>query len=162
MIVIGIDPGTRYTGFGIVEQQGNTIRRLTSGRIKAGDSKVPLPQRLAIIYDNLDDLMRQYTPDHGAIEGIFVARNAMSSLKLGHARGVAMLAMHLHHVPLEEYSPASIKQSIAGNGRASKDTVQHMVQLQLGLKGRLLEDESDALACAICHCHAIKFQTRLS
>lgn len=161
MIVIGIDPGTQYTGFGILESKGNTMTRLSSGRIRAGTSKVPLPERLKIIYENLHTVLEEYKPQYGAIEGIFTARNAMSSLKLGHARGVAMLALHLHDVELCEYPPASIKQAVAGNGRASKDTVQMMVKMTLGLTGKLLEDESDALACAICHCHTIKFNQRL-
>lgn len=161
VIIIGIDPGTRLTGYGIIEKQGNQLKRVTSGRIRAGDSDVPLPNRLAIIYEALSEIMRAYSPTHGAIEGIFTARNAMSSLKLGHARGVAMLAMHLHNIELHEYPPATIKQAVAGNGRASKDTVQFMVKRVLNLSGELLEDESDALAIAICHSHTITFQQRL-
>ena len=161
MIVIGIDPGSRFTGYGIVEKQGNQLRRVTSGRIRAGDSEVPLPDRLAIIYEGLSEIIKTYEPTSGGLEGIFTARNAMSSLKLGHARGVAMLTMRLFHVELHEYSPSTIKQAVAGNGRATKDTVQFMVKRVLNLQGELLEDESDALAIAICHCHTITFQQKL-
>lgn len=162
MIVIGIDPGTRYTGYGVIEKTGNKLTRLTSGRIVAGTSKDPLPQRLAKIHDGLDEVLRAYPPDTGALEGIFTARNAMSSLKLGHARGVAMLSLHLHGLSVNEYAPASIKQAVAGNGRASKDTVEAMVRMLLGIKGALVEDESDALAIAICHCNTANFYARLS
>lgn len=161
MIVIGIDPGTRFTGYGIVEKQGNQHRRVTSGRIRAGDSSVPLPDRLAIIYEGLSEVIKTYEPVSGGLEGIFTARNAMSSLKLGHARGVAMLTMRLYNVELHEYSPATIKQAVAGNGRATKDTVQFMVKRVLNLQGELLEDEADALAIAICHCHTINFKQKL-
>lgn len=161
MIVIGIDPGTRFTGYGVVKKQGNKLARLTSGRIVAGTSKDPLPERLAKIYAGLHDVLTDYKPDHGSLEGIFHARNAMSSLKLGHARGVSMLTLQLHDVELHEYSPASIKQAVTGNGRASKDAVEQMVRLVLGIRGELVEDESDALAAAICHCNTFGFTQRL-
>ncbi|MEC9440672.1 MAG: crossover junction endodeoxyribonuclease RuvC [Myxococcota bacterium] len=161
MIVIGIDPGTRFTGYGVVEKNGNKLTRLDSGRINAGTSKDPLPERLERIYDGLHNVLAQHKPDHGSLEGIFHARNAMSSLKLGHARGVSMLALKLHEVELHEYPPASIKQALTGNGRATKESVEQMVKLLLGIRETLLEDESDALAAAICHCNSIDFHRRL-
>lgn len=161
MIVIGIDPGTRFTGYGIIERQGNQLQRIASGRIKAGSSSVPLGDRLVRIHDELSALLTEHQPTTGAIEGIFTARNAMSSLKLGHARGVAMLCLHMHNVALSEYPPAVIKQAVTGNGRASKDTVEFLVRRLLNITGDLEEDESDALAVAICHCNTIKFEQRL-
>lgn len=162
MIVIGIDPGTRFTGYGIINKEGNKLTRLASGRIVAGTSSDPLGERLAKIYEGLDEVMRTHTPEQGALEGIFTARNAMSSLKLGHARGVAMLSMHLHGIALSEYPPASIKQAVTGNGRASKESVEQMVRMLLSLRDMpLAEDESDALAIAICHCNTYGFKQRL-
>lgn len=162
MIVIGIDPGSRYTGYGIIEKTGNKLTRLASGRIVAGTSDDPLGQRLVKIHEGLAELLSAHKPEHGALEGIFTARNAMSSLKLGHARGVAMLALHLHNIPMVEYPPSSIKQAVAGNGRASKDTVETMVRMVLNLRQEeLSEDESDALSIAICHATLVNFKQRL-
>ena len=107
-------------------------------------------------------MLEVHRPQEGAIEGIFHAKNAMSALKLGHARGVAMMLLHLHEVELMEYPPASVKQAVTGNGRAKKDTVEQMVRMMLGIRGDLSEDESDALAVAICHCNTIQFHRRLS
>lgn len=162
MIVFGIDPGTRYTGWGVVRKKGNQLKRLDSGRIRAGTSKDALADRLARIYEGLDEALERWEPDCGVIEGIFTARNAMSSLKLGHARGVAMLTLRLHEVELHEYPPANIKQALTGNGRASKARVEQMVRMILSLRQiELLEDESDALAAAICHCNTANFHARL-
>jgi len=162
LIVIGIDPGTRYTGYGVVKKEGNKLTRLTSGRIIAGTSADELGDRLVKIHDGLQEVLEAYKPECGALEGIFTARNAMSSLKLGHARGVAMLMLHMHGVELTEYAPASIKQAVAGNGRAKKATVEHMVRMILNLRQmELSEDESDALAIAVCHCNTAGFYSRL-
>ena len=160
--MIGIDPGSRWTGYGIIDKKGNQLVRVASGRIKAGTSKDPLPQRLAVIHTELKAILDTYQPEEGAIEGIFHAKNAMSALKLGHARGVAMLMLHLAEIELHEYPPASVKQAVTGNGRAKKDTVEQMVRMMLGIRGDLVEDESDALAVAICHCNTIQFQRRLT
>lgn len=159
--VIGIDPGSRFTGYGIIEKRGNTLTTIASGRIVAGSSSVPLAQRLSVIYTELDVILKRYEPEFGAIEGIFHARNAMSSLKLGHARGVAMLTLELHNITLHEYPPASVKQAVTGNGRSSKDNVERMVRMLLSIQGDLAEDESDALSIAICHCNTINFKRRL-
>ena len=162
VIVIGIDPGSRYTGYGVIRKRGNALERLGSGRIVAGTSADALGARLVKIHEGLEAILSEFRPEQGALEGIFTARNAMSSLKLGHARGVAMLALHLHHVPMTEYAPASIKQAVAGNGRAKKESVEQMVRLLLNVRADpLSEDESDALAIAICHCHTAGFHQRL-
>ena len=102
---------------------------IASGRIVAGTSKDPLPERLAKIHEGLTEVIREHAPTGAALEGIFHARNAMSSLKLGHARGVAMLTVQLHDLTLHEYPPASVKQAVTGSGRATKDTVAHMVKI---------------------------------
>ena len=160
MLVLGIDPGSRYTGYGIVQKKGADILYVASGRInaaRAGD----LSSRLPVIFDGIQQIIQEFTPETAAVESIFHAKNAMSSLKLGHARGVALLALQLAHLPLTEYPPTSVKQSVAGYGRASKDDVQRMVKLTLNIQGTLAEDASDALAVAICHCHAAGFHNRL-
>jgi len=161
MIVIGIDPGTRYTGYGIIEKRGNALTRLHSGRIIAGTSKDPLPDRMGLIYEGLTEVFGAYGPETCALEGIFTAKNAMSALKLGHARGVAMLTARMHDAPVFEYPPASVKQAVTGSGRATKDTVQLMVRRLLGYTEAMSEDESDALAIAICHCNTHSFYQRL-
>ena len=162
MYILGLDPGSRYTGYGIVEKRGNRLRHVTSGRINAtrGEGFV---ERLEIIYDGLCSILDEWTCDQAAIESIFTARNAMSSLKLGHARGVALLAARKHAgVPLAEYAPAQVKLAVAGSGRARKDTVRLMVTRTLGVSGELSEDASDALAVAICHAHCLDFERRLT
>ncbi|MEM1347592.1 MAG: crossover junction endodeoxyribonuclease RuvC [Myxococcota bacterium] len=161
MIVIGIDPGTRYTGYGIIEKRGSALTRLCSGRVVAGTSKDPLPERMGLIHEGLTEIFSTYAPEACALEGIFMAKNAMSALKLGHARGVVMLTARLHHAPVYEYPPASVKQAVTGSGRATKDTVQLMVRRLLGYTSAMSEDESDALAAAICHCNTQSFYQRL-
>ena len=162
MKVIGIDPGSRFTGYGIIEKRGNQLLHIASGRIVAGTSKDPFPERLAKIHREHDELLSEHEPEFGALEGIFHARNAMSSLKLGHARGVAMLTLQLHDAEIHEYPPASVKQAVTGSGRASKDSVAQMVKMLLGeQRTEMSEDQSDALAIAICHCNTINFHRRL-
>lgn len=160
MLILGIDPGSRYTGYGVVRKSGSDIIYVASGRInaaRAGD----LSERLPVIYGGIQEIIAEFEPDQGAVESIFFAKNAMSSLKLGHARGVSLLALQLADIPLYEYPPASVKQAVAGHGRANKDEVQTMVKMVLQLQGDLAEDASDALAVAICHCQAAGFQDRL-
>lgn len=161
VLVIGIDPGSRYTGWGIINKQGSKLERVASGCIYALKGDPPLSDRLVMIYDGLREVLEEHKPEYGAIEAIFTAQNPMSSLKLGHARGVAMLALRLHNVELGEYPPASVKQAVAGNGRATKDTVEFMVKRLLSIQDKLQEDESDALAVAICHCNTINFKAKL-
>lgn len=162
MRILGIDPGSRYTGYGIVEKHGNRLRHVASGRINAtkGDAFM---DRLEIIYDGLCSVLDEWKCEAAAIESIFTARNAMSSLKLGHARGVALLAAKKHAgVPVAEYAPAQVKLAVAGSGRARKDDVRMMVTRTLGITGQLSEDASDALAVAICHAHCLDFERRLT
>lgn len=160
MRVIGIDPGTRVTGYGIVEQQGRAIRHIENGNI-GPDHKLPLPRRLLCIHDELVRLIEIHRPDIAAIEDVFVAKNARSSLLLGHARGVAMLAASAAGMGIAEYSPAEVKQAVVGQGRAAKNQIQEMVRIILGLPEVAAEDASDALAVAICHCHASGLRERI-
>ena len=149
MIILGIDPGSRCTGFGLIDNQPNQITYMHSGffKIKGED----LAQRLGQIYQSIEELIRQYQPQHMSIEQVFMSRNASSALKLGQARGAAICAGHLGGLTIAEYAPRQIKQAIVGSGSASKDQVQHMVRHLLSLRQPLQEDESDGLAIAICH-----------
>lgn len=149
MIILGIDPGSRITGFGIIDNQTNQIKYIYSGNIKvSGDS---LPQRLGNIYSRVDEVIQQYQPEQMSIENVFMARNADSALKLGQARGAAICAAHQAGLEIAEYAPREIKQAVVGKGAASKEQVQHMVKRLLGIQQVLQADEADGLAIAICH-----------
>ncbi len=154
MRVLGIDCGTEYTGYGVVELCTNdTLVCLTCGAIKLS-TREPLPSRLSTIFHRLGDLIAEHHPDDVAIEDVFYAVNVKSALKLGQVRGVAMLAASSAGLEVAEYSPLSIKSAVVGYGRAEKQQVQHMVTRLL----RLTEipeppDAADALAIAICHLH---------
>lgn len=149
MIILGIDPGSRCTGFGLIDNQPGQITYMHSGFFKIqGES---LPHRLGGIYQHIDELIRQFRPQQMSIEQVFMHRNADSALKLGQARGAAICAGHLAGLEIAEYAPREIKQAIVGSGAATKDQVQHMVKRLLGLREPLQADESDGLAIAICH-----------
>ena len=147
--VLGIDPGSRFTGWGIIDVQGSQLRPIASGVIEAGEG--PFISRMVIIGDALDEIIKLHKPDEAAVEAIFHSKNSQSALKLGHARGVALLSIGRAGLGLAEYPPARIKQSVAGHGRASKEQVQKMVHMLLGQAKPYREDESDALAAALCH-----------
>jgi len=149
--LLGIDPGSRYTGYGVIEGIGKTPAYLASGCIKVtGDT---LAEKLQCIFLGITQIVSMYQPDEVAIEQIFLARNADSALKLGQARGVAILAVAQAELPLAEYSAKRVKQSVVGRGNASKDQVQHMVASLLKLSGKPQADAADALAIALCHFH---------
>jgi crossover junction endodeoxyribonuclease RuvC len=154
MRVLGIDCGTEYTGFGVVELGHNdTLVCLTCGAIKLS-VREPLPLRLAIIFDRLGAIIQEHKPDDVAIEDVFYAINVKSALKLGQVRGVAMLAASSAGLEVAEYSPLSIKSAVVGYGKAEKQQVQHMVTRLLNLsKVPEPADAADALAIAICHLH---------
>ena len=155
MKIIGIDPGSRITGYGIIERDGNRNQYISSGSILLKEP-LSLAERLVILDEKLDQVLQEFSPDCGSIEAIFFSKNAKSALILGHARGVALLKMAIHRLPIYEYTPLEVKQSLVGAGRASKEQVQHMVRVLLNLKQHLMnEDESDALAIAITHAHFI-------
>lgn len=151
-IIIGIDPGSRITGFGIIQCEGNQSRYLDSGclRITADNPG----ERLQQIYVGIKEVVQQYQPHEAAIEQIFMHQNPGSALKLGQARGAAIVALGM---PIAEYSARQVKQAVVGYGAAKKDQVQHMVKCLLNLSQKLQADAADALAIALCHAH-----TRLS
>jgi len=150
--VLGIDPGSRVTGYGLIETNGMRSRYLGSGCIRttSGD----FPQRLGEIFNGVRGVLADWGPQEVAIEQVFVSRNASSALKLGQARGAAITAVVTLDLPIFEITPAAVKQGLVGNGRAEKAQVQHMVRVILGMQGKMALDESDALAIALCHAHS--------
>jgi crossover junction endodeoxyribonuclease RuvC len=153
--VFGIDPGSARTGYGCVQSDGSRHRLVACGAIAMAPSN-SFPEKLKIIHAELGALIALHRPDCVAIENLFHAINARSALKLGHARGVAMLAAVEAGVPIVEYTPAEVKQSVVGYGRAEKRQVQSMVQLLLGLAEPPSPfDAADALAIAVCHLHRV-------
>ena len=161
MRVMGIDPGSLCTGYGIVEETGGRLTSVHFGSI-ASKSKSAFEHRLKSIYDGLASVMEEYQPDTVAVEEVFYATNVKSTLKLGQTRGVALLAAAKADIALAEYSPLEVKQSVVGYGRADKNQVRDMVTaiLKLQTKPEPL-DVSDALAVAICHLHSYKARARL-
>ena len=154
MRTFGIDPGTERTGYGCVETAGSRHRVVLCGAI-ATPSSASFPEKLLVIHQRLAALIAECQPDCVAIENLFYAVNARTALKLGHARGVAMLAAVEAGLPVVEYTPAEIKRAVVGYGRAEKEQVQHMVKLLLGMAAPPSpHDAADALAVAICHAHS--------
>jgi crossover junction endodeoxyribonuclease RuvC len=153
MIILGVDPGTLITGYGVIDNRNGKMAVLACDAIR-NNSNVPLPVRLKRIFDALNDVMEKYSPEEFAIETAFYGKNAQSALKLGHARGVAMLAAVLRDIPTREYSPREVKKAIVGKGSASKQQVQYMIASLLKLKQTpKYYDVTDALAVAVCHVH---------
>ena len=150
-IILGIDPGSRTTGFGLINAVGARTEYITSGCIRVGTTD--LPSRLANIFTGIGDIIRQYKPQQFAIEQVFMAKNPDSALKLGQARGAAIVAATQAQLPVAEYSARQIKQSVVGKGSADKTQVQHMVKHLLNLSGTPQADAADALAVALCHAH---------
>jgi crossover junction endodeoxyribonuclease RuvC len=153
MRILGIDPGTRITGYGIIDKSGNHLRHLDNGAIHTR-TDAPLADRLQTIYDGLCGVIAEYGPHAMAVERIFVAKNALSALKLGHARGVAMLAGVHAKLPVAEYTAVEVKNAVVGYGKAAKAQVQQMVRILMNLPEIAQEDASDALAVAICHANS--------
>lgn len=148
--VLGIDPGTRVTGYGIVEGDSSRLSLLACGEIKL-DTNVEMASRLIALYEEIISIITEFHPDSAAVEKVFVSRNADSALKLGHARGVVLLAVRKSNLDLYEYTPAMVKKSLTGNGRAEKFQVAGFVRAILGLDETISPDASDALAVACCH-----------
>jgi crossover junction endodeoxyribonuclease RuvC len=149
--ILGIDPGLRITGFGIIEKNGSKLRYVVSGRIKSGDAD--LADRLKTILAGLREVIEMHHPRQVALEKVFVNVNPASTLALGQARGTAICAVVDAGLPLSEYTALQVKQAVVGNGHAKKEQVQEMVKRLLGLAGAPSADAADALACAICHAH---------
>ncbi|KIH77036.1 Holliday junction endonuclease RuvC [Geoalkalibacter ferrihydriticus] len=161
MRILGIDPGSRATGYGLIEKQGNRLVHIDNGVILTGN-ETALSKRLEIIYRQLAEIITRYEPDTMAVEQIFLARNALSALKLGHARGVALLAGVHQDLPVYEYTALQVKSAVVGYGRAAKGQIQEMVKILLNLPEIAQEDASDALAVAVCHAHSVGLNTSLA
>ena len=156
MIILGIDPGTNITGYGIIKYEKNACKKIASGIIRLPFSK-PIPSRLKIIYEELNNLMKKYKPDEFAIETAFYGKNVQSAMKIGYARGVSILAAVHNEIPTNEYSPREVKKSVVGKGAASKEQVSYMIRSLLNIKANgIKSDETDALAIALCHAFRMK------
>ncbi len=149
--ILGIDPGSRFTGFGIIELNAGRSRWVNSGCIRVAGAT--LAEKLCLIAEGINSLLDEYQPDEMAIEKVFVSHNVDSALKLGQARGAAISTVALRQIPVSEYSPTQIKKAVVGKGNAAKTQVQHMVVSLLGLSDSPQEDAADALAIALCHAH---------
>ena len=149
--ILGIDPGSRLTGFGVLDFDGDRPTYVTSGTVRSRDGT--FSERLKRIFVSVGEIVDEYRPDIVAIESVFMARNAGSALKLGHARSAALCATFAYDVEVFEYAPREIKQAVVGTGSASKEQVQHMVVSLLQLDGTPSNDAADALAAALCHGH---------
>jgi crossover junction endodeoxyribonuclease RuvC len=151
-LILGIDPGLRHTGWGIVAQEGNRLSFIAAGRINP-DPELPMVSRLLHIADELAAIVGKHAPTEAAIEETFVHKSAASALKLGQARGAAMLALAQAGLDVTEYAANRIKQSVTGYGHADKNQIQAMINMLLPGSGKLAADAADALAVAICHAH---------
>lgn len=156
--IIGIDPGLRNTGWGVVEQEGTRLSYVADGALHS-DAALSLAERLLQLHSQLLEVLRAWSPDEAAIEETFVNKDARATLKLGQARGVVMLAPASLKIPVSEYAPNVIKKSVVGAGHAEKDQVKHMVKLLLPKAEMRTADSTDALAIAICHAHHRGSQT---
>ena len=157
--VLGIDPGSRVTGYGVVDAASGGYTYVVSGVIRTGTSD--FPERLRVIFTDLDALIEQYRPEVLAVEQVFVQKNVSSALKLGHARGAAICAGATRGLAVAEYTPRAVKQALVGTGAADKAQVAHMVRQLLGVDSPLAEDAADALAVALCHVHQTPLQQRI-
>ena len=149
--IIGVDPGSRSTGYGVVDAVGTRLVHVASGHVSAGDGD--WAGRLRTIFEELGAIVDAHTPRELAIEKVFMHRNPSSALKLGQARGVAILAASMRFLPVHEYSPNEVKKAVTGKGHASKEQIQYMTRILLALREPPQSDQADALAVAICHAH---------
>jgi crossover junction endodeoxyribonuclease RuvC len=158
--VLGIDPGTRVLGYGVVEGRGSELSALDHGVIAPGGD-IPLAERLLLIDTGLAALFAKHRPEAVAVEGVFSHRNARSALVLGHARGVVLLNAARARVPVFEYAPAEVKRAVGASGRAEKEQVVRLIKGFLGLASVQRADAADALAIAVCHLNRARFTARL-
>jgi crossover junction endodeoxyribonuclease RuvC len=162
MMVLGIDPGTAITGYGLVTEENGQALAVAYGALTT-PSDLPLPDRLRLIHRDLTAVIKQYQPDQSAVEQLFFNKNVRTALAVGHARGVVLLTLAQAGVPIYEYTPLEVKQAVTGNGRADKRQVQQMVTLLLSLKKIPKPDDvADALAIALCHLHSARLTTLTS
>ena len=162
MRILGIDPGSRITGFGVVDVAGSSQHYVASGCIKT-PSDAPLAERIAVIVRHIDEVVRTYRPSQAAVEPVFVNANPAATLMLGQARGAAIAALTLHDLPVYEYTALQVKQAVVGRGKAAKEQVQHMVVQMLALSGTPQADAADGLAVALTHAlrnHSLAAQLR--
>ena len=149
--ILGIDPGSQITGYGIVDCRSGTVRTVTYGSVRTRGEHT---QRLREIFEAFEILVREHRPDEIAIERVFVSRNADSALKLGQARAAALCGTFVAAAEVHEYSPRHIKKAVVGTGAAEKAQVQQMISMQLGIRDPVQADAADALAVALCHAHS--------
>ena len=159
MRIIGIDPGSRITGIGIIESDGRYSQHVFSTCIRLGNDAFPI--RLGKIYKEIESIIQEYQPQQMAIEDVFLSKNPSSALKLGQARGAAICATVMQGVPVFEYSAREIKQAVVGKGNADKSQVQQMVKILLNLQGKIQADTADGLAIALSHAHVGSTKARL-
>ena len=160
-VVLGIDPGSRITGYGVIHSEGSKLTYIDSGCIRT-ESAQTLSEKLDLICRGIDQVIRLHCPTEVGIEQVFMARNADSALKLGQARGAAIVACTLHHLPVHEYSARQVKQAVVGTGAADKTQVQHMIRHLLSLSQSPQADAADALGVAVCHIHMNQGMIRLA
>lgn len=158
--ILGIDPGSRVTGYGVIDSDGRYSRHVSSGAIMV--SGETLADKLGLIYREVSNVIEDCRPSEMAIEKVFVARSADSALKLGQARGAAICAGVIMALPVSEYTAKVVKKSVVGTGGADKEQVQHMVKMMLKLQGKLQADAADALAVALCHAHTAASHSRIA
>lgn len=156
-LILGIDPGSRATGFGVVEKRGAALQCVTAGVIRTSRESC-LARRLGAIYQGVAGVIEEYGPGEVAVEEVFQAKNPRSALILGHARGAAILAAANRGLEVFEYTPMEVKSAVVGYGRAEKSQVQHMVTVILGLQSAPPRDAADALAVAVCHAHSSRLR----
>jgi crossover junction endodeoxyribonuclease RuvC len=159
-IILGIDPGSRVTGYGVIRSYGNRLEFLDCGVVRA--EMKSHAERLKKIFDGITQVVEKHSPTEVAIEEVFVGRNASSALKLGQARGAAMTACLQYDICMAEYSARSVKSAVTGSGGAEKQQVQHMVRAILNFTGDLIEDAADGLAIAVCHANTSENLIRLT
>lgn len=158
-LILGIDPGSRVTGYGLIAADGGRLSFLDCGVIQTGGG--PFPERLWAIFEGISRVIAEAAPNEAAVEQVFVSRNAESALKLGQARGAAICAVVQANLPVSEYAARRVKQAVVGRGGADKRQVRHMVCAMLGLKEAPSEDAGDALAVAVCHAHESETRARM-
>jgi crossover junction endodeoxyribonuclease RuvC len=163
VIVVGIDPGAGTTGYGVVSRAGGGAVSLLECGVVRTRAEAPLAERLRILFEGVNEVLGRHAVDSVAVEGVFYAKNARTSLVLGHARGAILLAATLADLPVIEYSPAEVKSAVCGTGRATKEQVQYMVQQLLRLReAPRPADAADGIAIALCHCAASPLAERLA
>ena len=153
--IVGIDPGSRVTGYGVIGSSRGSLSFISCGVVKTS-ADLPFSHRLNQIFDGINEVIQLHQPTVAAVEDVFLSMNPRSALKLGQARGAAVVAAMQNNLPVYDYSPKLVKQGVAGYGQASKDQVQHMVRVLLSLPGSPSNDAADALAVAICHANQLR------